>query len=77
MTLQEIVAQLPGLSGAERRALRDAIEQSLADAEPTPEEQAREFDELDALIASQPPVALPPDWNWKEEYIDYLVKKYS
>ncbi|SRR5579871_2251110 len=37
MTLQEIVALLPRLTVAERRALRDAVEQSLAGVEPSPD----------------------------------------
>ncbi|HZQ38073.1 MAG TPA: hypothetical protein VFD32_19245 [Dehalococcoidia bacterium] len=75
MTLQEIVAQLPNLTVAERRALRDAVERSLAGTEPNPEERAEAIRLLHGLAKADPTV--PTDWDWKEEYIDYLVKKYS
>lgn len=75
MTLQEIVAQLPELTVAERRALRDAIDQSLAVASAPARERAEAKGQLDEM--EKPETKLPPDWDWKEEYIDYLVKKYS
>lgn len=46
MTLQEIVAQLPALTVAERRALRDAVDQSLAGAEATAAERADAYAHL-------------------------------
>ena len=78
MTLQEIIDQLASLSVAERRALRDAVDRSLAGAELPPAERierAQDFGDLAGILASDKPI--PPDWDWKEEYIDYLLKKYS
>jgi len=75
VTLQEIVDQLPKLSVAERRALRRAVQRSLEGAEPTPEERAEAIRQLEGM--AEPEIPYPPEWDWKEDYIDYLVKKYS
>ncbi|HLZ72178.1 MAG TPA: hypothetical protein VKV26_19920 [Dehalococcoidia bacterium] len=75
MTLQEIVEQLPKLTVAERRALRDAVERSLREAKPTPAERAEAIRGLKGM--AKPDAPIPPEWDAREGYIDYLVKKYS
>ena len=80
MTLQEMLAELPQLTTRERLVLLEALSRSLRDdlSEALPERQAEREATVDRLFgALQAADPLPTDEALREEYTDYLSKKYS
>jgi hypothetical protein len=80
MTLQEILADLPLLTTRERLLLLEALSRSLREELPEalPERQAEREATVDRLFgALRTADQVPTDNALREEYTDYLSKKYS
>ena len=75
MTQEELIKEINQLPVEQRKALRDAISQSLQKETLSREPRVSVADKLYGIARPNDP--LPSDEELKDDYIRYLTEKYS
>jgi hypothetical protein len=74
MDIQELIAEIPKLTFAERVAVLASITQSFHEELPQRTKKGASAQRLRGLL--KPNFELPPDWDWKKAKADAVVEKY-
>ena len=74
MSFQEMVAEIPKLTFAERVTLLASLTESFRAEMPARERRPDSVRRLRSLL--KPDFELPPDWDWKKAKEEYLAEKY-
>jgi hypothetical protein len=74
MNVQELIAEIPKLTFAERVAVLASITESFHEELPPRSKKGASAQRLRGLL--NPDFELPSDWDWKKAKADALVEKY-